>query len=192
MPKRTDIHKILIIGSGPLWPLVAWILWQGATMVHAQTNQGVLDETARSILLTPTSVKAFRVESQKAFGDLIGGPIGASGQVEGYPVIAGPVAVDPQVADNLGALLTSDDAYGRVQNLCLFSPGVAIQFEKGHERINALLCFQCDDLAVIRQGHTVRSGNFGAIRGDLVMLVKRLFPEDSEIQALSLQGSVAK
>jgi hypothetical protein len=72
---------------------------------------------------------------------------------------------------------------------CIPDYGVLFTFRDHQRVIQVALCFKCNMLGVFDGGDDkARSVNtlpdFDPMRGDLVAIVKKVFPDDSEIQAL--------
>jgi len=105
--------------------------------------------------------------------------------LHGYPVLAGPVAVDAASQDELRAVLTDDRTYlWDIAKACEFLPGVLVRSE-GKETVDVLFCFSCDELEVHRGAKKVGHEDFDPRRADLVRIAQRLFPDDPAIAKLS-------
>lgn len=124
-----------------------------------------------------------RVEAYRIDGGPRMKPTGGE-EMHGYPVLAGPVAVDAKSRGELADVLTSDATYlWDVAKACAFMPGVLVRYE-GTERIDVLLCFSCDELAIYRNGKLLNREDFDPRRKDLVRVVQRLFPADPALAKL--------
>jgi hypothetical protein len=83
----------------------------------------------------------------------------------------------------------SSSYWWSISKNCLPDYGVLFTFRDGQRVIQIALCFNCNQLAVFDGGddkaHPVNSlPDFDPMRSDLVAIVKRVFPDDGEIQAL--------
>jgi hypothetical protein len=67
---------------------------------------------------------------------------------------------------------------------CLPSYGVKLSFTRGADRVDVLLCFECDIVLFEHNGEPPGLEEFTPMRPVLVRAVKQLFPDDAEIQAL--------
>lgn len=107
-----------------------------------------------------------------------------------FPVSAGDAAL-------LKKLLSDPQSYiwlseQHMVRACLPDYGVLFTFHHPSKTVRIALCFYCDQMAVL-----VGEGDdplridaedvFDRIRAPLLILVKRLFPNDPNIQALLLQ-----
>jgi hypothetical protein len=149
--------------AGPDWRVVQ--LYGGAGSVEA--------------IEAPTRVEAFRIAP-----DVVG-PDPTYERVGLHRVTAGPVLVDESTSSELSAILLDPDSYDwqRAKG-CEFRPGVGVRYTREVSRVDLALCFECDELTIHRQGRRVGVEDFDAVRPGLVSIVKRVFPNDPEIQAL--------
>ena len=67
---------------------------------------------------------------------------------------------------------------------CKPNYGVRIQFNSGDDRVDVLLCFECRILAVYHNDKSGGGEDFDNANPALIAVVKRLFPDDREIQNL--------
>ncbi len=101
-------------------------------------------------------------------------------------VTEGPVTVPPSVATQLVSVLSAHQAYGwDYAKGCIPFWGVRLAFYRGADRIDILLCFQCDILSVSLNGTQAEYEDFDPIRPNLVRAIKEIFPNDPTLQALS-------
>lgn len=154
---------LLAACAGPDWRVVQ--LYGGAGSIEA--------------IEMPTHVEAFRISPD------VSGPDANHERVGLHRVTAGPVVVDDATATELSAILLDPDSYDwpRAKG-CEFRPGVGVRYTREVSRVDLALCFSCDELAIHRQGRRVGVEDFDAVRPELVAIVKRLFPDDADIQAL--------
>jgi hypothetical protein len=100
-------------------------------------------------------------------------------------VTEGPVPVTRPIAPQLVSLLSAHDAYGwNSWPGCIPLWGVRLSFYRGADRIDVLLCFQCNLLSVSLNGTKIGDGNFRPMRPHLVRAIKALFPNDQALQEL--------
>lgn len=138
-----------------------------------------------SLIKNAESATAYRVEPRHD-------PT-AERSAAGWPIVGDSVTVDGDLVQELRNVLLDANTYGwdAPGHFCGFSPGVAIRYQgkddEGKElRVVLLLCFTCDDVAVFvsdRFGNPAME-NITPGRAKLIRLVKRLFPNDKEIQEL--------
>jgi hypothetical protein len=101
------------------------------------------------------------------------------------------VAVPASQARRLKRLLQRSSSYyqGSDRKACLPEYGVLFTFRSGDKAVQVALCFNCNMLEVCDGGddkaRPVNSlPDFDPMRSDLVAIVKRVFPDDGEIQDL--------
>ena len=129
------------------------------------------------ILTHPAKAEAFRIEPRSARPD--------EERLGDYPVVRGPVTLSAEDTAALSALLLDPDTYDwHSAKGCEFRPGVGLRLHREASRVEIALCFECDELVIYRYGRRVGVEDFDSARLRLVALVRRLFPEDAEIQAL--------
>jgi hypothetical protein len=105
--------------------------------------------------------------------------------IGGAGILSGPVAVDEATARDLAEILKSADTYGwDFAKGCKFDPGVAIRFIGKSSTTDVLFCFHCEELQVWRDGKRVGGEDFDADSHRLRAIMKRIFPDDEEIQGL--------
>lgn len=155
----------LLVGAcaGPDWRIVQ--LYGGGGSVEA--------------LQAPTLVEAFRIAPDAV------GPDPDYERVGLHRVTAGPVVVDEATSSELSSILLDPDSYDwqRAKG-CEFRPGVGVRYTRDVSRVDLALCFECDELTIHRQGRRVGVEDFDDVRPQLVSIVKRVFPNDPEIQSL--------
>jgi len=98
----------------------------------------------------------------------------------------GPVAISEPIASQLVSALSSHDSYGwSYAKGCIPVWGVRLSFYRGADRVDILLCFQCDLLQVSLNGNrTAGNEDFDPIQPQLAHAVKAIFPNDPNIQAV--------
>lgn len=123
----------------------------------------------------PDGVEAFR----------IGPPSEFDHSLDDHPIIAGPVVVPRDIAGRISDVLASPDSYfWDAAKACEPTPGVRLSFRRADDRVDVLLCFECNILTVYRGGILTGGEDFDDVRPVLVRAAKVLFPEDEVIQTL--------
>jgi hypothetical protein len=138
-------------------------------------------EQALAALTAPDSVEALRIDP-KSFGTA---PPEEGKVIAGYPITSEPVKLSAEQTKELAAILANPGTYSfDIAKGCEFMPGVALRAKVGESDVVVLLCFSCKELAVYLGGQRVGSEDFDNAAEKLKTLVKQLFPDDKEIQAL--------
>ncbi len=151
-------------GDRPDWRIVQ--LYGGQGSVHA--------------IQEPTRVEAFRIDP------MISSASAGLERVGLHKVTAGPVAVDAAGAAELADIFLAPSTYDwHSAKSCEFLPGVGLRFTRDVSRVDVALCFECDMLTIHRHGKRIGVEDFDDERPRLVALMKRLFPDDAEIQGLA-------
>ncbi|MBI3879957.1 MAG: hypothetical protein HY301_07810 [Verrucomicrobia bacterium] len=128
-----------------------------AKLVGTESNHAVIGE--------PTQVRAWLLRPQES------GPFPA--RAEDYPILEGPVVLSPQLATNASRILLATDSYAWAKKkMCLINYGVRLEFVRGVDSMNVLLCFDCEELRFFGGG----SENFDPARPALATLVMTAFP----------------
>jgi hypothetical protein len=149
-PLRFSLRSLLLTAAGisiafgaliPFWPTdhrTVRRLWGGpdglALLRHAER------------------VEAYRLGALSNINDW------QTARVSDYPTTAGPVAVPNAVVARLARALGDpksflwDDA-----KACIIRPGVRLDFIRGNDRLQILLCFECDNLSNYLNGESVGS-----------------------------------
>jgi len=129
--------------------------------------------------LAPENVEAYRVASRSATADESQQTIGSA------RVVSGPVAVDSETARALAVILKDPRTYGwEFAKGCKFDPGVAVRFTSATSTIDVIFCFHCEELQIYLDDKRVGGEDFDAASHRLAAIMKRLFPDDEEIQKL--------
>jgi len=127
------------------------------------------------------TISAFSIDSHKgATGDA------GNGEISGYAILGETASVSDVEAAALGRILGDDATYlFDSQKGCIFSPGVVVRWERRRTTADVLFCFSCDELEIFVNDELVGHEDFDPRRGDILQIVKRLFPGEPEIQALA-------
>lgn len=164
------------------WKLVSLAIVLSAGVAAAYTVQGREDipelfggSDGVQLVRQATSVRAYRVVGTAEFHK----------SLDKYEMRGDPVEVSKSQAEALRNLLLDHDSYKwDVAKSCLPIYGVRVQFLEGDRAVDVLFCFECNVLAVFRNGRFVAGEDFDPIRGPLLEIVKPLFPDDAVIQEL--------
>lgn len=130
-------------------------------------------------VIVAEKAEAFRVARKKTEG-------GESKQdFGGAEILSGPIAVDEKTTRELAQILANPGTYGwDFAKGCIFDPGVAIRFTHKSSIVEVVFCFHCKELQVYRNGTKVGGEDFDAASNRLAAILKRVFPDDDEIQKL--------
>lgn len=132
-----------------------------------------------AVVTQPEHVMAYRV------GPLPEGIVWQQEAFSDYPIVSEPVELPVATAKQVSAALASPATYDWYwAKACQPVYGVQLSFIRGAERVDVLLCFECDMLLVGRNGQTLGGEDFDHARGILVRAVKECFPDDEVIQQL--------
>jgi hypothetical protein len=102
-----------------------------------------------------------------------------------YPVIRGPVILSDAIGANVSDALLSPNSYlWDIAKSCIPTCGVKLSFVRNANRIDVLLCFECDILCISRDGRAIGYANFDNAREMFVRAAKQAFPDDEVIQNL--------
>jgi hypothetical protein len=103
-----------------------------------------------------------------------------------YQTTAGPVTVKSELAETLQEALLSPQTYRwwGVKECGYPVYGVKLSFFRGSERVDVYFCFKCSVLAVVRDEQVVGRADFDHGERVFIDAVKKLFPQDAEIQAI--------
>jgi hypothetical protein len=101
-----------------------------------------------------------------------------------YEVVTEPVAVPAEMAKEMSQALLSPETYGWDYAKACGWPvyGVKLSFFQGSERVDVYFCFKCSVLAVVRDDRVLGGEDFDNAEQVFVQAVKKLFPDDAEIQ----------
>jgi len=133
---------------------------------------------ALDVMQQPKTVEAFRVDSQLANAE-------KRKEIGGYKILSGPVEVSLEHAQTLAKILADPKSYHwEFAKGCVFSPGVAIRFQSEGATTDILFCFSCDEVAFCQDGKIIGGEDFDDQRGPILDIIKKIFPQDPEIQAL--------
>ena len=104
-----------------------------------------------------------------------------------YTILAGPIDLSIENRKALHSIIESRSTYVEhaVPVDCSFLPGVAFCFADKQNWVDLLVCFTCSELRYYLNGEIVWQSYFNS--GELINLVKKIFPEDEKIKSLKLE-----
>jgi len=105
--------------------------------------------------------------------------------VTDYPVLDGPIAVPISDANQLASILGDPKTYSwDFAKACVTRPEVRLDFIRGNDRLQIMLCFECDISTNFLNATLVGGEDFDNVRPALVRITRSLLPNDLAIQAL--------
>lgn len=212
------MKKNLFITSGLALVMVSgFMAWSSATRRMEDTHRAAAQRFAVSIYKSKewqAHAKLFdknkssaaaifagatKVESFRLFGRDDEKPIG---RTKNFAYFATGTTQDNRFAARLAAIILDAKTYpwpGQSTKQCYFDPGVAFRVWKNAEFVDTIICFHCNQLAVLEnnpkvpqssigsslEGRFYVAGDFDFARPQLLALVKETFPADPQMQALS-------
>ena len=148
---------------------------------RSQRVDQLLGDRAVSVLKSADRVEIYRVEDRHL-------PPSGKNEIGGYPILERGEDQGPAFARNLAKVLLDDGSYEwEMAKGCTFDPGLACRVWSGKESILVLVCFHCDEVAIIPdEAHSDvrRYGESDPARPALLRLAKAALPHDREIQEL--------
>ena len=149
-----------------------------------------LGDRTLSILNGATRVETFRLDDSRD-GDQV--KDGTTGQeIADYPLTSQGSTRGPEFAAKLSRAVRDPRTFiGPNDTTCLINPGVAFRAWRGHECVEVIVCYHCQQMIVTMkdaQGHVVHSvyTEFGDLwsRSQFLALAKEAFPGDKAVQSL--------
>lgn len=159
--------------------------------------------TAAAILMHATRVQVFGLASRGEDAEKQQShhqkPLGTVGTV---PYYAPGMEQTPAFAAKLGSIILDPKIYpfpGQSIKQCFMEPGVGIRVWRGRQFVDVLLCFSCNQVAVMEhnpavpetevggwiEGRCYVAGDFDLVRPELAALAKQALPNDADIQSIS-------
>lgn len=179
---RILLATALVVGVAWLGRGIIWDLIYRGSVVETLGSEDVVDVIRNADNVTAQRMRLLDPNEQPQ-------PEGDGFFRQNYVPIDDAVAVSQSQAEHLIRLLTSGRSFGWLaygELGCLPSYGVKLQFQRGDQRKEVWLCFECDVLVSVDDSdvelHRMRS--FLYIRNDLADLMRGIFPDDEAIQAL--------
>ena len=135
---------------------------------------------AMAALRAPDSTQAWHTTTKFAVKE------GAEtkGKLADYVILNGPVPVKESISTAIASLLKKDIYKWNMAKGCEPIPGVAVEYTKGANKVLIFFCFECDILLTYLNGNRVSGEDFDRAHSSLAVLIKKIFPNDSEIQKL--------
>lgn len=108
--------------------------------------------------------------------------------IDQYEVIgSSPVTIPADAQDVLKSVLDNEAGFGPLRpDRCKFRPGLSFRIGTGSDQLDLLVCFACDEIAVVPAGKSVQAiyAFDQPTRDILLNLSKSLLPSDEAIQEL--------
>ncbi len=183
-PPAPSNTKRFVVVAVALSTVVAATVGGAALIVRQRSHDNVTKLFGGSeglqALVAPEKVEAFRVRAMPNDENP-----DSQATVGGATITTGPVAVDAGTARDLAGILKDPHTYGwDFAKGCKFDPGVVLRFTAGTSTVDVILCFHCEELQSYLNGKKVGGEDFDAATARIAAIVKRLFPNDEEIQKL--------
>jgi len=105
--------------------------------------------------------------------------------VLGHTFSTDGVSPEPDDAKTLHATFHALNAYTGV-SACAFSPGVLVRLKRSGHRLDLLVCFSCEDIAWVLDGHETPAPQAGLSDlgiGSLRSVFRHAFPNDAAFKA---------
>jgi hypothetical protein len=175
---RFSVRSLFFVVAAVAIGLVISIRW--LTHAHyADVRQMYGGATGGRALSKPDRVDVYRL------GKLPDDVNWRTATVSDYPILAGPAAMPEPIAKEVTALLSDPSSFlWDEAKACIPRPGIRLDFIRGSDRLEVLLCFECDILISYINGRLAGGEDFDPVRPSLVRAVGSLFPDDAVIQAL--------
>ncbi len=135
---------------------------------------------AMGALRAPDSVQAWRTTAKFA----VKPGTETKGELADYLILNGPVPVKESISTAIADLLQRDIYEWNMAKGCEPIPGVAIEYTQGTNKLLIFFCFECDILLTYLNGNRVSGEDFDRIHRALANEVKKIFPNDPDIQKL--------
>jgi hypothetical protein len=145
--------------------------------LHAQASD---DADFRRTLETRFSSPSFAPVREAERVDAL--PVNSEGEglSSTYRVQERPVTLDSSAARELRQAILKPESYRGGPLACMFQPGLALRFYKGEDRVQALVCFSCDELifehAGQESGWQDKLAFDTALRGRLLDIARETLP----------------
>lgn len=105
-----------------------------------------------------------------------------------FQIISGPVTVTENQHQTLARVFARESTYPPEHEALACGPpfyGVRIDFKRGDDLLQLLLCFHCSHLRTYLNGELKSRTWFPGGRTELLQLVKQHFPNDQDLQKIS-------
>lgn len=184
-------RKLILLTVGVAIVLGVRYFWTGRAehqvkplqnaIMERVTGQAAIDKLfggkdAVATVAQPDKVEVYRIDpNSERTGNLT---------LEEFRITSGPIEPSHEVTSRLSAILTSPESYWDVPSNCMPMYGVRVKFERAADRVDLLLCLECDESLIFSNGRFIGYGFFVPAHDLLVRVVQELFPDDKEIQSL--------
>ena len=104
-----------------------------------------------------------------------------------YKKAGEPVTVERALAEELRTRLLDFKTYRYdlgSKNCPRPTPGFVLTFSQGRRSVDVFFCFECNDVVVRAAGGKETFGDIDPSRNELLRLIKRIFPNDLNVQGL--------
>jgi len=163
---------------------IAWVQLRAPHEPSDRVKE-LLGPKVMAILSDADRVEVFRIDGYSQAGELRHKP---GPRMGGFLVIGQGDDQGKEFARDLAAVLFKDQTYFDNPRDKCFWPGVAYRVWKDKQRVDVLMCFLCDNVALTAKDDDPgkekwAGGSFlgTSSRSLLVKLAKRAFPDDPEI-----------
>ena len=172
---RFSLASLLLLVTLIALALGSYRAWQIASE-RAELTSIFGGEEGMAILVKPDKVEAYR----------LGKPTGPHHSIDlkDYPTISPPVAISTADLETLQRLFTGRSSFRHYYKACIPTYGVRLDFNRGNKELHILFCLECESLDCWLDGKLVGGADFDPVNADLVRIVKSIFPNDTDIQAL--------
>ena len=160
--------------------LMALLASLGCQSGSAKVEQLFGGPEAMAALRAPDSTQAWRTTAEFAVKE----GTEAKGKLADCVILNGPVPVKESISTAIAGLLKKDIYEWNMAKGCEPIPGVAIEYTKGDDKLLIFFCFECDILLTYLNGKRVGGEDFDRIHRALANEVKKIFPNDPDIQKL--------
>jgi hypothetical protein len=181
---RLKVHTVRVVtwrGYVLLLTLLSLIAGSWWSIVRLTTPPAPFPSEVLSIVENPERVRVQKMVS------MVGSPPEGAAYYENCSMVGFGRAIDPPKGwlSEVQSIVTNSRSYGDSIQAGTPSPKVVIRFVRGETKIDVMLAFDVDTVIVQQDGKPCGTGVFKPRRKELLALVKRLFPDDGEIQAIS-------
>ena len=160
--------------------LMALLASLGCQSGSAKVEQLFGGPEAMAALRAPDSTQAWSTTAEFA----VKKGTETKGKLADYVILNGPVPVKESISTAIAGLLKKDIYEWNMAKGCEPIPGVAIEYTKGGDKLLIFFCFECDILLTYLNGKRVDGEDFDRIHRALANEVKKIFPNDPDIQKL--------
>ena len=187
-------RKLISLIVGVAIILVVRYLWTGRADYQVEPSQNALLERvtgqaaieklfggkhAVATVARPDKVEVYRIDPNSERS--------GNSTLDEFRIASGPIEAPRDIATRLSTLLASPESYWNNPPACVPMYGVRLTFERARDRVDVLLCLECDESLIFRNRRFVGYGFFFYSHDSLVQVVQELYPDDKGIQSLKLR-----